>query len=44
MSNLEKSIVVSKNTHKELAIMKIEGEYDSFDELIDEEFLEGNNE
>ena len=41
MSERNKSIRLSKETHKELSIKKIEMEYNSFEEMIVEEFLKG---
>jgi len=38
------TIALSKKTHKELAMKKIELEYGSFEELIKNEILNDNNE
>lgn len=44
MTERNKTIALTKETHKELAIKKIELEYNSFEEMLKEEFLNKNNE
>ena len=44
MVERNKTIALTKETHKQLAIEKIKLEYNSFEELIKEEYLGDKNE
>ena len=44
MTERNKTIRLSKDVHKQLSIKKIELEYNSFEDMIVEEFLENKDE